>query len=95
MQEIVCWLVLFIFVSINAHFLYIYKKKQKKKQPKKKKNPWSCFYYLLDIVNKTCWHASQHRPEFLKCPVLVHKSSHALFFIHYREMCNIHASSCP
>lgn len=55
-----------------------------KKKNKKKKTPWSCFYYLLDIVNKMCWHASQHRPEFLKCPVFVHKSSHALFFIHYR-----------
>ena len=32
------------------------------------------------------------RSDFLKRPVLVHKSSHTLFFIHYKGMCNIHAS---
>lgn len=32
---------------------------------------------------------------FFKRPVLVHKSRHALFFIHYKGMCNTHASFLP
>lgn len=78
-EKIVCWLAEFIYVSINAHFFFL------------KKN-MVLFLLPARYSDKEVLACFTAQIWFFKCPVLVHKSSHALFFIHYKGMCNIHAS---